>query len=89
MLRHANSRITLDIYTQVVSSEKALANGRATDLLLVEALSNPHSTLGFGRENRILLKNMVATRSLELLTSTVSTPHLFAIHCKHKALVAP
>ena len=39
LLRHANSRITLDIYTQVVSSEKALANGRATDLLLVEALS--------------------------------------------------
>jgi integrase len=39
LLRHANSRITLDIYTQAVSSEKALANGRATDLLLAGTLS--------------------------------------------------
>jgi integrase len=39
LLRHANSRITLDIYTQAVSSEKALANGRATELLLPETLS--------------------------------------------------
>ena len=39
LLRHANSRITLDIYTQAVSSEKALANGRATDLLLAQASS--------------------------------------------------
>jgi integrase len=38
LLRHANSRITLDIYTQAVSSEKALANGRATDLLLAGSL---------------------------------------------------
>jgi integrase len=39
LLRHANSRITLDIYTQAVSAEKTLANGRATDLLLAETLS--------------------------------------------------
>ena len=39
LLRHANSRITLDIYTQAVSSEKALANGRATDLLLAQTSS--------------------------------------------------
>ncbi len=39
LLRHANSRITLDIYTQAVSSEKALANGRATELLLPQTLS--------------------------------------------------
>jgi integrase len=39
LLRHANSRITLDIYTQAVSSEKSLANGRATELLLAGSLS--------------------------------------------------
>jgi len=39
LLRHANSRITLDIYTQAISAEKTLANGRATDLLLAETLS--------------------------------------------------
>ena len=39
LLRHANSRITLDIYTQAVSSEKTLANGRATELLLSESVS--------------------------------------------------
>ena len=39
LLRHANSRITLDIYTQAVSAEKTLANGRATELLLSETLS--------------------------------------------------
>jgi integrase len=39
LLRHANSRITMDIYTQAVSSEKALANGRATDLLLAQVPS--------------------------------------------------
>jgi integrase len=39
LLRHANSRITLDIYTQAVSSEKALANGRATELLLAGTFS--------------------------------------------------
>ena len=33
---------------------------------------HPHSTLGCGRENRILLMDMVGTRRLELLTSTVS-----------------
>jgi site-specific recombinase XerD len=45
LLRHANSLITLDIYTQAVSSEKALANGRATELLL----AGTFSTLGVGR----------------------------------------
>ena len=39
LLRHANSRITLDIYTQAVSSEKTLANGRATELLLAGTFS--------------------------------------------------
>jgi len=39
LLRHANGRITLDIYTQTVSSEKALANGLATDHLLAQTFS--------------------------------------------------
>jgi len=34
LLRHANSRITMDIYTQAVSAEKHLASGRQIDLLL-------------------------------------------------------
>jgi integrase len=34
LLRHANSRITMDFYTQAVSSEKRLASGRIMDMLL-------------------------------------------------------
>jgi integrase len=34
LLRHANSRITMDIYTQAVLSDKRLASGRMMDLLL-------------------------------------------------------
>jgi site-specific recombinase XerD len=34
LLRDANSRITMDIYTQAVSSDKRLASGRMMDLLL-------------------------------------------------------
>jgi integrase len=34
LLRHANSRITMDLYTQAVSSDKRLASGRMMDLLL-------------------------------------------------------
>ena len=34
LLRHANSRITMDIYTQAVSSEKRIASGRLMDMLL-------------------------------------------------------
>ncbi len=34
LLRHANSRITMEIYTQAVSSDKRLASGRMMELLL-------------------------------------------------------
>jgi integrase len=34
LLRHANSRITMDIYIQAVSSDKRLASGRLMDMLL-------------------------------------------------------
>ena len=47
--------ITLDIYTQAVTSEKALANGRATDLLLAGTLS----TLGGGTKIRYVLLSKI------------------------------
>jgi integrase len=34
LLRHANSRITMDLYTQAVSAEKRSASGRQVDMLL-------------------------------------------------------
>jgi len=34
LLRHANSRITLDIYTRAVSAEKRSASGRKLEMLL-------------------------------------------------------
>jgi len=34
LLRHANSRITMDIYTRAVSSEKRDASGRQVEMLL-------------------------------------------------------
>ncbi len=34
LLRHANSRITMDWYTQAISSDKRSASGRQIDLLL-------------------------------------------------------
>ena len=34
LLRHANSRITLDIYTQAVTPSKRRAQGRALDMIL-------------------------------------------------------
>ena len=50
LLRHANSRTTLDIYTQAVSSEKALANGRASE---TAAARNPqHPTAPSGLEGK-------------------------------------
>lgn len=37
LLRHANSRITLDLYTQAVSSQKREANARVVEMLLPSA----------------------------------------------------
>jgi hypothetical protein len=34
LLRHANSRITLDLYTQAVSSQKREANDKVVEMLL-------------------------------------------------------
>jgi len=34
LLRHANSRITMDLYTQAVSADKRSASGRQVDMLL-------------------------------------------------------
>jgi hypothetical protein len=34
LLRHANSRITLDLYTQVVSTQKREANAKVVEMLL-------------------------------------------------------
>jgi site-specific recombinase XerD len=36
LLRHANSRTTMDIYTQAVSAQKHEATGRVVDLLLAK-----------------------------------------------------
>jgi integrase len=46
LLRHANAKITLDLYTQSVSSQRRDANNRLVELLLPEAVAaqNP-STL--------------------------------------------
>jgi integrase len=50
LLRHANSRTTMDIYTHVVSAQKHEATGRIVDLLLLQTaagaeISAPLSTL--------------------------------------------
>ena len=34
LLRHANSRITVDVYTQAVSADKRLASGRQIEMLM-------------------------------------------------------
>jgi len=34
LLRHANSRITLDLYTRAVSSDKREASGKQFDMLM-------------------------------------------------------
>ena len=36
LLRHANSRTTMDLYTQAVSADKRSASGRQVDFLLAE-----------------------------------------------------
>jgi integrase len=49
LLRHANSRITMDIYTQAVAADRREASGRQIDMLLGSSLSVPSSVpSGFG-----------------------------------------
>lgn len=43
LLRHANSRITLDLYTRAVSSDKRLASERQFNLLTGGSSSAPSS----------------------------------------------
>jgi site-specific recombinase XerD len=43
LLRHPNSRITLDLYTRAVSSEKRAASGKKFDLLMGGSVSVPSS----------------------------------------------
>ena len=43
LLRHANSRITLDLYTRAVSADKREASGKQFDLLMGGSVSVPSS----------------------------------------------
>jgi site-specific recombinase XerD len=43
LLRHANSRITLDLYTRAVSTDKREASGKQFDLLMGGSDSVPSS----------------------------------------------
>jgi integrase len=45
LLRHANSRITLDLYTRAVSSDKREASGRQIEMLMGGSNSVPSSVL--------------------------------------------
>jgi len=48
LLRHANSRITLDLYSQAVSSQKREANFRVVDMLLPESTNSQHHSAPTG-----------------------------------------
>lgn len=52
LLRHANARITLDLYTQAISSQKREANAKVVEMLLptakTERDSQHHSALSEG-----------------------------------------
>jgi len=80
LLRHANSKITMDTYTQALSPAKRQAQDKVVHLMLRK---NPVEKGGrslsdsFGQMRMKLIvgkckKEMVGTRRLELLTSTVS-----------------
>ena len=43
LLRHANSRITLDLYTQAVSTQKREANAKVVEMLLRSPKPQHHS----------------------------------------------
>ena len=43
LLRHANSRITLDLYTRAVSADKREASGKQFDMLMGGSVSVPSS----------------------------------------------
>jgi len=83
LLRHANSRITMDYYTQAVSEDKRLASGRQIEMLMGEkrgAGSTQHPLapsevlprFASAHNPQIVLGEMVGTSGFEPLTSTVS-----------------
>ena len=43
LLRHANSRITMDLYTQAVSADKRMASGRQAEMLMAREKSGTES----------------------------------------------
>jgi site-specific recombinase XerD len=43
LLRHANSRVTLDLYSQAVSSQKREASARVVEMLMPNAAKPPRS----------------------------------------------
>ena len=45
LLRHANSRTTMDLYTQAVSADKRSASGRQVDFLLAEIKDGAKSSV--------------------------------------------
>ena len=82
LMRHANSRITLDIYTHAVSSAKRSAQSKVVEMILPSKKRPqkagrascvpscvPCVLEGVAANGR---REMVGTRRLELLTSTVS-----------------
>jgi integrase len=81
-LRHTNARITMELYQQVISPEKRAGNAVAMRGLLGDSLlqypSAPFSTRGGSMTVEVtpaflcFLDDLVGTRRLELLTSTVS-----------------
>jgi hypothetical protein len=84
LLRHANGRITLDIFAQTLTPDKRDARSRVANLDFSEEdddgriLNESDQTLVVrSRECKLIERNgrhkkMVGTRRLELLTSTVS-----------------
>ncbi len=75
LLRHASSRITLDTYAQAVSDTKRKAQGQVYQMLRDKGVKSEvllSVTTSGPAVAAKSLKDMVGTRRLELLTSTVS-----------------
>jgi integrase len=70
LLRHANSRITLEVYTQAISTTKREANNRVMEMVFEagrKALSAPSSAPSKGRESG----NKKGTKTSSTLVSTL------------------
>ena len=77
-IAHANSRITLDLYTHAVSIDKREANNKQLDMLMGSGICVPSSTVSSMAASRTFAKRfiskgmMVGTSGFEPETSTVS-----------------